>query len=37
MFILLLGDMFEVIGYIAVVEDVIFPKSLISTTMQDGG
>ena len=37
MFILLLGDIFEVVGYIAAVEDIIFPKSLIGTTIQDGG
>ena len=37
MFILLLGDIFEVVGRIAAVEDVIFPKSLIGATMQDGG
>jgi len=37
MFILLLGDIFEVVGHITVVEDIIFPKSLIGTTMQDGG
>jgi len=37
MFILLLGDIFKVVGGIAIVEDVIFPKSLIGATMQDGG
>ena len=33
MFISLLGDIFEVVGYIAAVEDIIFLKSLMSATM----
>ena len=37
MFKVLLGDMFEVVEHNAVVEDDIFPKSLIGATIQDGG
>ena len=33
MFILLLEGIFKVIGHIVIVEVVIFPKSLIDTTM----